>query len=242
MKLSVFLHFLSLLILCFSAIIFYFALRNYLDYAQAGGFGTLQTILASKRIEDALSQDKQTLDTQTSTCQETILKIQEDQITPEFVAIYTDIQQRIVQFNVSCHQEIDQMSQILMQIINMTNATSRSIQTGTCQFNPANGTFTTTSTVAFDYRLLELNGLDFYYYVFGQSSDPITVMDDEGARIENCSPIIFDSTALGTKPLYTGNLGGGEIRMGKQRVEIRGPFANQTLQIEEGLQLWLNVY
>jgi len=245
--------FVTILVLILVSIAFYLALDHYLKDSTLPGSPFLrcaiENVIRAGGIQNAIAQDKASLDNQTEICEETRVKIEENQFEAPFINVYKEINATIVAFNETCNAQIASMTTTLMQLINGTNATADVIGNGICQFNTLYPNQTTLATTAVEYKRLTLNGLEFYYYVFGASTEEIRV-DDAGARIENCSPVIFNGMQS-VKPLY---VDGGSltpstyvqgITMGENMLELLpnpGPFVNQTLKIEEGFQVWLNLF
>lgn len=252
-----FILFLSIIVLVFVSVAFFVALRRYLDDRAI----TLNSVIdcavdntqQALGIQDAIRQDKEEIESQLTECEAARERIEEAEFTPEFVEAYRQINQTIIAANASCTQQIETLSATLAQLINGINATASVVGTGACQFTttrPTNETLPI-QTVTFEYKRLVLNELEFYYYVFGANSGPPLLVEDYGARLENCSPIIFKSRAQQSKTLfYNGtNLEPSdyvrELVLGKNRLELRpnpGPQLNQTLAITAGFQVFLDFF
>lgn len=250
-----FMMFVAVLGLILASIAFYIALRGYLDDQAISINSQLEcaqdNVQRATTLQDGIAQDKALLDAQTAQCEEILQDIEEDQFTPEFIEVYRQINETIVQTNATCNAQVDALTTTLMQLINGTNATADLVGNGVCQFNTLYPNQTTLATTAFQYYRLRLNGIEFYYYQFGASTSAVLV-EEAGARIENCSPIIFRSDTIQRKPLYV-DAGGltpstyaGELRIGQNMLEILpetgSMHTNQTLQVNDGFQVWLNLF
>lgn len=240
-----FAFFLGVFTLGISTFAFYVALEAYVQYGGSAGYVVQRNLLLAQRYQDQLMQDKALLDSLNATCFVARNRTDELQFTPDFIDFYGRIDGEIETFNETCHQTLDDLSNTLMQIINMTNATSQSVQTGSCQLNSRVVNDTSTSTVDYDYRVVALNGLDFYFYVFNASTTPVP-MDEEGVFVENCSPIIFDSSETALKPFWVSPFTSvREVRLGQQRLELvaeSGLAVNETFSIPSGFQVWFGLF
>lgn len=229
------LTFFSFLVFIFSCISLYVAISNYIfvsDRNLSTKYGCGETATRqAEAIQLEITQDKEKLDQLTTECE----GLSYDTLPLTFVYTYKTQNDTIVLANSTCHDTLANLTRVLGELINGTNATSFVVSSGLCQFN-SNVTQGLVS-VPFEYRLLSLNGLSFYYYTFGASSSSIT---GPLYRIEFCSPALFDGQEE-VKPLFVS--GGSDIEgltLGNEKMDISS--ANVTLSIQEGFQVWLSLF
>lgn len=245
--------------LILASVAFYVALRGYLDDKQIS-FNTMldcavDNLQRASGIQDEITQDKASLDSQTAACEEALERINENEFDPQFISVYNQMNATIVAANETCNSQIEALTLTLMQIINATSVTPDLIGIGICEFtaiNPSNETLPISKT-QYQYKRLTLNGIEFYYYVFGASTEAPLLVEDGGARIENCSPIIFKGDSQ-PKPLFVDKRNTltpsdyvREVNVGQNRLELLpdsmgGMYENQTLSINEGFQVWVNLF
>jgi hypothetical protein len=110
-----------------------------------------------------------------------------------------------------------------------------------------------TDNVSYNYKLLDLNGVDFYYYEF---LNTVHVDATYGLSIHGCSPRIFQGYPKQNKALNTIQLSGmvglplsihsylSHVEFGLDSLEFipkNIPNVNQTLRINTRLLLWTNI-
>ncbi len=243
-----FLLFLSVLVLVLVSVAFFVALHRYLDDRGI----TLNSVIdcavdntqRALGIQDAIQQDKIEIESQLQECEAVRDRVADNEFTPDFVEVYRHINDTIIRANTSCTAEIDRLSLTLAQLINGINATASVIGTGACQFTterPTNETLPI-QTVTFEYKRLLLSDIEFYYYVFSANSGPPLLVEDFGARFENCSPIIFNSRSQQSKTIvYNPPNSTREIVLGENRLEFR-TTGGTTLSIPDGFQVFLDFF
>lgn len=244
-----FVLFLSIVVLVLVSVAFFVALRRYLDDRGI----TLNSVIdcavdntqRALGIQDAFRQDKAETESQLQACEEARIRIADNAFTPEFVDVYREINNTIASANASCTAEIDRLSLTLAQLINGINATASVVGTGACQFTterPTNATLPI-QTVTFEYKRLVLSDIEFYYYVFSASSGPPLLVEEFGARFENCSPVIFKSRAQQSKTIvYNAPNSTREIVLGEERLELHTTAGATTLSIPDGFQVFLDFF
>jgi hypothetical protein len=95
----------------------------------------------------------------------------------------------IATLNATYNEQIYQLEQAFLQLLSVADdVSSVSLRTGNCTVQGV-----TAASVTYDYRRATVNGLDFFYYVFGQTPASVDI-DSMGVSIENCTPL----------PLYQG--------------------------------------
>ena len=105
------------------------------------------------------------------------------------IALWKAYNATIHAVNNSCVTKVKELETIVMQIVAATNSTPVNVFTGFCTFtglNPVNFTQIT----AFKHNVIDIGGVEFYYYVFGATNDTVPV-GTLGARIGDCLPPIF---------------------------------------------------
>jgi len=252
-----FLLFTAIAVLVLVSVAFYVALKQYLDDRAI----TVNTVIncavdntqRAFSIQDEIAQDKASLDAQTAECEAVFNRIADNRFQPEFIDVYRQLNDTIHAANATCNAELERMSTLLMQLINGINATADVVGTGTCQFTTPLVTNVTLpiQTVTYEYKRLLLNDLEYYYYVFGANSGPALLVEDAGAAIENCSPIIFNSRSVQSKTVVSNNklvplTYARELLVGQNKLELKpasgAMHTNQTLSIEAGFQVFLNIF
>jgi hypothetical protein len=209
-------------------------------------YNRLRTVYAqnalNQRTSLQLSNKGAELDTLITQCQQTRARIAEDQVTLDTTNVtvnyYNALNTTILSENATCNEKITNLNTTVGQLRNVTSneTIARTVSQGTCQFNSV--LFNDTITVGFTYRVLPLNGVDFYYYTFENATG--VVEGSEGVRIEGCSPILFRGTTFtkllsGTAglitnpPNYLSHLVVGNERLQFVPLAIPTPGANMTI-------------
>lgn len=166
-------------------------------------------------------------------------------------ALYDTINTTIVGEQRYCDRELLNLTTVLQYMLDPLTQNASVVHSGTCQWNSlvVNGTV----TVPFTYNLLTINGLDFYFYAFGNSTDVVDA--SFGARIEKCSPILFRGIQqnIGPYQRYLDGFTGSPLspsvyleymKVGTEYLELVPktiPSINQTMAVQ-GFKLWLNLF
>lgn len=196
----------------------------------------------NERTSLQLSNKGGELDTLTTQCQQARARIAEDQATLDTTNVtvnyYNALNTTIQSENATCNEKITNLNTTVGQLRNVTSneTIARTVSHGTCQFNSV--LVNDTITVGFRYRLLELNGVNFYYYIFENATG--VVEGSEGVRIQNCSPILFRGNAftkllsgtsglLTNPPNYLSHLVVGNEVLQFVPLTIPTPGANMTI-------------
>jgi hypothetical protein len=149
---------------------------------------------------------------------------------------YNATRDAILLVNASCSLQIAAMSVILSQLIEGTNSTPTNVQTGSCILSNS-GLTNDTMTVAVDYQLLSISGLDFYYYLFGVMESPLLVDSAHPAEFANCYPSLFLGDPI-QHVLLKSSFSSAIVGGGKARLIST---VNQTFQFLEPLTLWTSL-
>lgn len=167
-------------------------------------------------------------------------------------ALYDSINATIMGQQRYCDRELLNLTTVLQQMLEPLVNNASVVSSGVCQWNSLvqNGT----ETVPFTYNVLNVNGLDFYFYSFGNSTNAVEA--SYGVRIERCSPILFRGVQqnLGPYQRYLNGFIGSPLstvdylsylRVGEEYLELvpkSVPSVNQTMRIQPGFQLWLGLF
>jgi hypothetical protein len=201
------------------------------------------------------------LDDLQTQCNNVVNKLMEDEQTldngvqPTF-DLYIQINNTINTQDVSCNNQLDLLNQTFNWLINSTIQNSTTIYNGKCRFNSL-AIVGQDIDIDYKYKLLDLNGVDFYFYEFTNST--ATIDASMGVKIEGCSPRIFVgqpniNKALNTEQLSVSSFTTGPLSMsdyishvefGSEYLQIipkSTPSVNQTLAVNvAGFRLWTNV-
>jgi hypothetical protein len=251
--------------LILSAVAFYIAVNNYLldrtDKTRIEGQqNRLKSIYwengESQRIIQSLNYKESQLDDLNTQCNTLKTRLAQDyaqvqSISTTTFVLYDSLNLTITNEQVFCDRELLNLTTVLQYMLDPLTKNASIIHSGTCQWNSlvVNGTI----TVPFTYNLLNVNGLDFYFYSFGNSTDAVDA--SYGARIEKCSPVLFRGTQqnIGPYQRYLDGFTGSPlsvssylkyIKVGSEYLELVPksiPSVNQTMGIQ-GFNLWLGLF
>lgn len=252
---NVYLLGITLIVMAFCAIAFGVAVNNYMqdqyDRERVGEVRrkldqTTHYITQATRVENQTMIQKQTIEGDVQRCESAGVKVANHTVPTELWQVYDLINTTIAQLDAGCNAEIDSLTATVQQIINASTVVPTTLRTGNCQLNVANSTFSGI-TADYMYKLLTLNGVDFYYYVFGASTGAVEA-GNEGARLEHCSPQIFVGHAV-DKPLFYLDADAdyvGRIRVGEGALEFipkeGNDYTNRTLSVAAGFQVWVGLF
>lgn len=236
--------FIVLVVFSFSSLSFYVALNNYLiDQTDQSAIQVqysihdeaLRNTIALRTVEDGAMLQKLHIEALTATCNSlnTNVSLAEAQAT---VDLYDSLNATIAAANRSCHATLDALNRTIQQISNASSVTPTTIGNGQCQINSDLSPYGLYRT-NFLYRLLTLNGVDFYYYVFDTS--PPVPTNGTSVRIENCSPFIFQGPVVRQTYKPGGVAGDGVewIVTGNGTIELVLQTGNRTVELT-GFQAW----
>ncbi len=260
----------ALFILVLSLIAFFVALNNYLRDQKARTLiasdqEILQSIILSNQLNERTQTDiinkEEQLDQLQARCTNVITEFEQDQailineVQPVF-DLWTTINNTIYTENTNCENTINQLNRTFTWLTNVTTVNSTLVYNGLCRWNSiaiANQSI----DVSFNYKVLPLNGIDFYFYEFINSTDVVDA--SLGVTIQGCSPRIFKGQPKVNKALNSDQLSVLSLESSPlsavdylSHVEFGGetlafipkvvPSINQTLRITEyGLRLWTNI-
>jgi len=156
----------------------------------------------------------------------------------------------------SCNTQLTILETVLGQLIQGFNATPTDLQFGACAFKSANSTQDPAEQTIYTYRKLVISGLDFFYYVFDATVNPVLVDQLNGQiQITDCSPPILlgqqvsgplfrtqvQSKLVGSPQAAASYISGIEAGAGQiTLLPANGAsFVNQTFVIQQPLTLWL---
>jgi len=193
-----FVFLLFFLTLAFSTIIFYVSIQNYiwlmndmnLVNAQTAKLKQIQANLIIVNATDTnATQTWERLNLTLAACEalQPLFVLEAAVLDNASYAInaYDNINASMVAFNTTCNDQIASLNKTLQELINATTEASTLMSVGECSFE--------TSRVSFVYKQLQLNGVDFSYYLF-TSRDPINVTNPN-VTMTACSPDILATTS-----------------------------------------------
>lgn len=248
--------------LVISAVAFYIALNNYLidrtDQTRIEAQeNRLKTIYyengQSQKVIRTLGSKEVQLDNLNTQCNTLKTNLAQDntQVQSISFALYDSINASITGERVYCDRELLNLTTVLQYMLDPLTQNASVVHSGTCQWNSlvVNGTI----TVPFSYNLLTINGLDFYFYSFGNSTDVVDA--SYGVRIEKCSPILFRGIQqnIGPYQRYLDGFTGSPLspvdyleymKVGTEYLELvpkNIPSVNQTMGVQ-GFKIWLNLF
>lgn len=252
--------FVSFCFLIFVSVSFYVSINNYLVDQRdrtliASIFNMLNSIniqnTANSRVQQSITNTEQYLNTLISQCNQTRVNLAEDQTNldngfyPTFL-YYNTINTTIMNQNASCVNQLNNLTIVLEQLLDAVNETGIVIESGTCQVNSP--IFNDTIVVPFDYKLMNLSGLEYYYYVFTNMSGAVEA--STGAFLENCSPVLFRGSAYVKPSTYVSGITTypldylSYLLIGNEKIQFVPktiPIINATLYIDQ-LKIWVNIF
>lgn len=187
----------EIVVLMFSMVALFFAVNNYLwDQKQRDLIIGQLNVLSGIEIENRLNDYIQYIinarialvQQLNQECNQLVTLLQQDAAnltnnTQTTYNLYIDINNTIVQQNQTCFDDIANLTQKLNWLLNAISSNATLVSSGICRL----GNFTT--NVNFNYKLLSLNGVDFYYYEFFNSTDVVDA--SYPFFIHGCSPQLF---------------------------------------------------
>ena len=207
--------------------------------------------LTAKRTVDLYNQQEQMVD---------MMRMQVDElmyndtalIADPTIALWHSINNTIAAANQTCVTRTTQLLAIVGQIINGTNATAQNIFTGTCNLV---GGVNDTLTLDYTYNLIDIGGIDFYFYEFSGTNGTVET-GTTPARIEGCVPSIFIGNT-GNGAVFRSQIDGlvgspaspvdyvSTITVGDERLvfePVAGADPMQTIGIEEMISVWVSFF
>lgn len=111
------------------------------------------------------------------------------------IAAYDALNASMIAYNTSCTDYVAGLNRTLQQLINATTEPSTLLSSGECSASP-------TIRVDFTYRQLQLNGVDFSFYLFSTRPGGINVTSSN-ITLYDCSPsILATSTETYSYPVF----------------------------------------
>jgi hypothetical protein len=218
----------------------------------------LQTVHLGNQINlrtiNVVEQKNSVLDSYITRCNAVTSRIITDQSNVDSVQntfnLYKSINETIKVANNTCNKNITDLTKTLNELINATTQNSTIVYSGLCKFDSV--VVNNTILISYDYKLLNLNGIYFYYYKFYNSTGAVDA--SYGVKIQNCSPIIFvgaqsikilnDFNSFVTSPLSMPNYF-NYLNLGANLLEIvpkNLPSVNQTMQVVGSFNVWTNLF